>query len=288
MNDATRGSDMSGSSLVDGQDHPSVLAADETTLRSGPQPGTTVRRAASKVPEITAYFWITKVLTTGLGETTSDFLVHRMDPLAAVAIGGAGFAAALALQFLLKRYVPWVYWLAVTMVSIFGTMVADVLHVGFGVPYVVSTVFFALVLAALFALWRATEKTLSFHSIHSRRREAFYWAAVVTTFALGTAAGDMTAVSLGLGYLASGALFAVAMAVPAVAYWRLGLKAVPAFWTAYVLTRPLGASFSDWLAVSPARGGLDWGAGPVSLGLAALIAGFVAYLAVSRKDAEPV
>ncbi len=249
--------------------------------------GEGVRGVLSKVPEVSVYFWITKVLTTGLGETTSDFLVHRFDPILAVAAGGIGLVIALALQFSVRRYVAWIYWLAVVMVSIFGTMAADVLHIGLGVPYAVSTVFFLLVLAVLFVLWRVTEKTLSFHSIHTRRREVFYWAAVVTTFALGTAAGDMTAVTLNLGYLASGVLFAVVMAVPALAYWRRRLSAIPAFWTAYILTRPVGASFADWLAVPPSRHGLDWGSGPVSLGLAALILVFVAYLVVSRKDVEP-
>lgn len=249
--------------------------------------GDGVRRVLSKVPEVSVYFWITKVLTTGLGETTSDFLVHRFDPILGVAAGGIGLVIALVLQFSVRRYVAWIYWLAVVMVSIFGTMAADVLHIGLGVPYAVSTVFFLVVLAVLFVLWRVTEKTLSFHSIHTRRREVFYWAAVVTTFALGTAAGDMTAVTLNLGYLASGVLFAVVMAVPALAYWRRRLSAIPAFWTAYILTRPVGASFADWLAVPPSRHGLDWGSGPVSLGLAAVILVFVAYLAVSRKDVEP-
>ncbi|HEV7167182.1 MAG TPA: hypothetical protein VGN49_04340 [Micrococcaceae bacterium] len=245
-----------------------------------------VRRLLSKVPQVSVYFWITKILTTGLGETTSDSLVHQYDPFIVVAAGAAAFVAALALQFAVRRYVPWIYWLTVVMVSIFGTMVADVLHVGFGIPYAVSTVFFVIVLAVVFVVWRRVEKTLSFHSIHTWRREAFYWAAVVTTFALGTAAGDMTAVTLNLGYLPSGLLFVLAMAVPAIAYWRRWLGAIPAFWIAYILTRPVGASFADWLAVPAYRRGLDWGSGWVSLGLAAAIAVFVAYLAISRKDVE--
>jgi uncharacterized membrane-anchored protein len=244
----------------------------------------------SKVPLVSAYFWITKVLTTGMGETASDYMVRGPGPgpVAAVMLGAAGFTAALILQFCVRRYVPWVYWLAVTMVSIFGTMAADVLHVGLGVPYEVSTAFFAFVLAALFITWRMVEKTLSFHSIHTPRREAFYWAAVVTTFALGTAVGDLTAVTLHLGYFASGLVFAAALAVPALAYRFLRLGAVPAFWIAYILTRPFGASFADWMAVSPVRGGLNWGAGPVTIVLAALIVGFVVLLALSRRDREPV
>jgi uncharacterized membrane-anchored protein len=242
------------------------------------------RRVLSKVPEVTAYFWVIKVLTTGMGETTSDYLAHRLGPIVAVGLAGVVLAAALALQLSVRRYVAWIYWSAVVMVSVFGTMAADVLHVGLGVPYVVSTAFFVVALAAIFALWYVREKTLSIHSIFTWRREVFYWATVMATFALGTAAGDMTAVSIHLGYLTSGVMFAVLMAVPALAYWGLGLNPVFAFWFAYVVTRPLGASFADWLGVSRARGGLALGTGPVSLALTVVILGFVGYLAMSRKD----
>lgn len=242
--------------------------------------------AASKVPEVSAYFWITKVLTTGMGETTSDFLVTRLDPMIAVALGAAGLIITLVLQFAVRRYVPWIYWSAVVMVSVVGTMAADVVHVGLGVPYAASTAFFAVVLAVVFLVWHRTERTLSIHSIRSPRREFFYWSAVMTTFALGTAAGDLTAMTLQLGYLPSAVLFAAIIAVPAIACWRLGLNPVLGFWFAYVTTRPLGASVADWMAVSPVRGGLDWGSGPVSLGWAAAILGFVAYLAVTGKDVQ--
>jgi uncharacterized membrane-anchored protein len=238
----------------------------------------------SKVPEVTAYFWVIKVLTTGMGETTSDYLAHRLGPIVAVGLAGVVLAAALVLQLSVRRYVAWIYWSAVVMVSVFGTMAADVLHVGLGVPYVVSTAFFVVALAAVFVLWYVSEKTLSIHSIFTWRREVFYWATVMATFALGTAAGDMTAVSIHLGYVTSGVMFAVLMAVPALAYWRLGLNPVFAFWFAYVVTRPLGASFADWLGVSRARGGLALGTGPVSLALTVVILGFVGYLAMSRKD----
>jgi uncharacterized membrane-anchored protein len=242
--------------------------------------------AASKVPEVSVYFWITKVLTTGMGETTSDFLVIWLGPLVAVALGAAGLAITLLLQFAVRRYVPWIYWSAVVMVSVFGTMAADVLHVGLDVPYAASTVFFTVVLAVVFMVWYRTERTLSIHSILTPRREFFYWAAVLTTFALGTAAGDLTAMTLNLGYLPSAVLFAAIIAIPAIAYRRLGLNAVVGFWFAYITTRPLGASLADWMAVSPARGGLDWGSGPVSLGWAALILGFVSYLAITGRDVE--
>jgi uncharacterized membrane-anchored protein len=243
-----------------------------------------VRRAMSKVPEVTAYFWIIKVLTTGMGETTSDFLAHRISPIIAVGLAGVVLAAVLAVQLGVRRYVAWIYWAAVVMVSVFGTMAADVLHVGLGIPYVASTAFFVVVLAAIIAIWYASERTLSIHSIVTWRREVFYWATVMTTFALGTAAGDMTAVTMHLGYFSSGLMFAVLIAIPALAYSRFALNGIFAFWCAYIVTRPLGASFADWMGVSHARGGLALGTGPVSLALAVVVIALVGYLAVTRKD----
>jgi uncharacterized membrane-anchored protein len=242
------------------------------------------RRLLSKVPEVTAYFWVAKVLTTGMGETTSDYLAHRVDPVIAVGVAGTALACSLVLQLSIRRYVAWVYWLAVVMVSVFGTMAADVLHVGMGIPYTVSTTFFAVVLAAVFGLWYGVERTLSIHSITTRRRELFYWATVLVTFALGTAAGDLTATTLRLGYLASGILFTIVIAVPAVAYRAGWMGAIGAFWFAYVLTRPVGASFADWLGVPPARHGLGLGTGPVSLTLFAVIVVVVGILTVTRAD----
>jgi uncharacterized membrane-anchored protein len=237
--------------------------------------------AATKVPAVTALFWIVKVLTTGMGETTSDFLAHRLDPVIAVGVAGVLLAASLALQLAVRRYVPWIYWTAVVMVSVFGTMAADVLHVGIGVPYTVSTGFFALVLAAVLTLWYAVEGTLSIHTVRTVRRELFYWTTVMATFALGTAAGDLTAVTLHLGYLVSGVAFAALFAVPALGHRLLRLNGVAAFWAAYIVTRPFGASFADWAGVSQGRGGLALGTGPVSLALAAVIACLVAYLTVA-------
>ncbi|KJK57488.1 COG4705 family protein [Saccharothrix sp. ST-888] len=242
------------------------------------------RHTMSKVPEVTALFWIIKVLTTGMGETASDYLAHVMDPMIAVALGGVALLAALAVQFAVRRYVAWIYWTGIVMVSVFGTMAADVLHVGLGVPYLVSTPFFLLALAAVFGVWFATERTLSIHSIHTRRREVFYWATVLATFALGTAAGDLTATTMSLGYLGSGIVFAALIAVPAVAHRWFGLGAIPSFWIAYVLTRPLGASFADWMAVSHDRGGLDLGLGPVTAGWTVAILALVGYLAATRRD----
>jgi uncharacterized membrane-anchored protein len=259
-------------------------AIDQPAGSRAAQPIDRARQAARKVPEITVYFWILKLLTTAMGEVTSDYLVHLINPVIAVMIGGIGLAVALVLQFSVRRYVIWIYWLAVVMVAVFGTMAADVLHIGLGVPYLVSTAFFLVTLAIIFAVWYASEKTLSIHSINTPRRELFYWAAVMATFALGTAAGDMTAITLHLGYFSSGVMFAVLIAVPALAYWRFGLNEIVAFWLAYILTRPLGASFADWVGKPQNLSGLGLGTGWVSLGLTIWIVGFVVYLTVTRKD----
>ncbi|GAA4664271.1 COG4705 family protein [Frondihabitans cladoniiphilus] len=237
---------------------------------------------ASKVPEVSVLFWIVKVLTTGAGETSSDFLVTHVEPVLGVGVGFVLFVVAMTLQFRAKRYIPTVYWFAVVMVSVFGTMCADVLHVGLDVPYAVSAPAFAVILAVVFVLWRRSEGTLSIHSIVTRRREVFYWVAVLATFALGTATGDLTASTLHVGYLASGILFAVVICIPLVGYTLGRFGAVFAFWFAYVVTRPLGASFADWMGVEPNRGGLGWGTGPVSLVLLVVIGALVAVLSVQR------
>jgi uncharacterized membrane-anchored protein len=221
-----------------------------------------------------------------MGESTSDYLVHAMAPVLAVLLGFAGFVAALSLQFSMRRYRAVTYWLAVVMVGVFGTMAADVLHVGFGVPYAVSSALYAVVLAGVFVTWQRTEGTLSIHTIGTARREAFYWAAVVATFAMGTAVGDLTAVTLHLGYAGSAALFAGLILVPAAAYRWAGGNPVLCFWAAYVLTRPLGASVADWLGKPKALSGLGLGDGPVTVTLLLLIAAFVAYLAVTRRDVQ--
>ncbi|MDB5083805.1 MAG: hypothetical protein JWN30_691 [Bacilli bacterium] len=242
------------------------------------------KRIFTKVPEITVYFWITKVLTTGMGEVFSDYLVQHLNPLIAVALAGIGLVASLVLQFSVRRYVAWIYWLVVVMVSIFGTMAADVVHVALGIPYLVSTTFFTVALTIIFVIWYAMEKTLSIHSIYTRQREAFYWLTVLGTFALGTAAGDLTAITFHLGYFSSGVLFAVLLAIPALGYWLFGLNKIFAFWFAYIMTRPVGASFSDWIAVSHSRGGLGLGEGPVSFGLTIIIVVLVGYLTVTRRN----
>jgi len=243
-------------------------------------------RGALRVPEITAYFWAIKALSTAMGESTSDYLVHAMNPELAVALGFLGFVAALALQLRMRRYIAWTYWLAVVGVGVFGTMAADVLHVGFGVPYIASSVLYAIALAAVFTGWYRTEKTLSIHSVDTPRRELFYWAAVVATFAMGTALGDLTATTFGLGYFASGLLFAAVIAIPAIGYWRLRWNAIFCFWFAYVATRPLGASFADWMGKPKSAGGLGLGDGPVALALTIAIFCLVAFLAITRRDVQ--
>lgn len=242
----------------------------------------------SKVPyRITAYFWIIKILTTAMGEALADFLALRYSPVLAGVAGTVVFAVALVLQFRARRYRVWIYWFAVAMVAVWGTLAADGLHIELGVPYAVSSAFFAICLAAVFIAWYATEHTLSIHSITTPRRELFYWATVLATFALGTAVGDLTATTLHLGFLTSGLMFTGLICLPALAYWKLGLNSVLAFWIAYVLTRPLGASYADWLGVPHHYGGVGLGRGLVALILSVVIVGFVAYLAVTRKDVQP-
>ncbi|MFY4774050.1 hypothetical protein [Metabacillus sp. RGM 3146] len=240
----------------------------------------------SKVPEITIYFWIIKLLTTGMGEVFSDYLVKHIDPIIAVGAGGICLAGSLLLQFSAKRYVPWIYWLVVVMVSIFGTMAADIVHVVLGISYVVSTVFFAFALIVIFAVWHKAERTLSIHSINTRRREVFYWAAVLATFALGTAAGDMTATTLNLGYFSSGIVFAVLLAIPALGYKLIGMNEIGTFWFAYIMTRPVGASFSDWVSSPHSKGGLGVGEGPVSLVMTIIIVVLIGFMTFTRKDVQ--
>ncbi len=259
------------------------LNTDSGTWSGATQPLPLVLRAMRKVPEITVYFWIIKLLSTAMGESTSDYLVYQINPYVAVALGCLGLAVALILQLLLRRYVAWVYWLAVVMVAVFGTMAADVTYVVLHIPHLVATACFSSALAIIFVTWYLSEKTLSIHTIYRGRRELFYWATVIATFALGTAAGDLTATTHGFGYFPSVVLFAVLFALPGLAYWWFGLNEIAAFWFAYIVTRPLGASLADWLG-KPYLGGLGLGDAKVALALTILIIGFVGYLTVTRKD----
>lgn len=243
-------------------------------------------KALRKVPEVTAVFWAAKLLTTALGESTSDWLVKQIDPFLAVGLGGIGLAIALWLQFRARKYVPWVYWLAAAMVAVFGTMAADGIHVQLGVPYTVSSAGFAIVLAVIFIAWHKSEGTLSIHTVTGGRREVFYWLTVMATFALGTATGDLTANTLGLGYLASGLLFTGIIFVPALGYRFFGLGEVTAFWAAYIITRPLGASFADWMGKPTSASGLGWGDALVASGLLVLLACVVAYMTLDHSEAK--
>ncbi len=243
-----------------------------------------------KVPEITASFWVTKILSTAMGEAVSDYLVFHFNPYVAVMCGGVGFLFALILQFMTNRYRPLAYWLLVAAISIFGTMVADVIHIVLGVPYWLSTALFAVSLLAILWGWFARERTLSIHSVATPRREVFYWATVIATFALGTAAGDLTAASFGLGFLNSAILFTVLFAMPVLAYFAFGLNEVAAFWIAYIFTRPMGASFADWFDKPVQTGGLGFGTPTVATVLTAAVALAIGYvwLRYRQRAAPPV
>ena len=237
-----------------------------------------------KVPEVFLLFWVVKLLTTGIGESGVDFLGTISIPLAAV-VGIGGFAVALRLQRRASSYHPVRYWVTVLAVALFGTMIADGPHVALGTPYYVDSAIYLAMLCGLLVWWKRSEGTLSVHSITTARRERFYWGAVLLTFGLGTALGDTTAVNLGLGFGMSIVLFGALILVPLV-LWRLGLNATIAFWAAYVLTRPLGASVADWLGKPASSSGLGWGDGVVTaLGLA-LFAGLVTYLTITHSDVE--
>ncbi len=240
---------------------------------------------AVKVPEIIALFWLVKVLTTAGGEAGSDYLAHYGN-----VVGGGTvlvvFLAGLVLQARVRRYRALAYWSLAYAIAIFGTAVADFLHLDVGIPYAGTSVLWAVVLAAVFLLWYRSEGTLSIHSITTRRREAFYWSTVFATFALGTAVGDYTAIALNLGYLASGVYFGVAILVPALAWWKFRLPPVPAFWIAYVLTRPLGASFADYISKPRALGGAGFGDGPTFAVLTLAVGALVLYLGVAEPDVQ--
>ncbi len=249
------------------------------------QPAT---EAVNRVPKVTADFWLIKLMAVTMGETAADYLAVNLGfgltttslIMTVILIG------ALVLQFGQKRYVPWSYWLAVVLISIVGTLVTDNLVDNFGVSLITTTVFFTIALAATFAIWYASEKTLSIHAVFTTKREAFYWLAILFTFALGTAAGDMVAEAFGLGYLSTGILFGMIIASLTAGYFFLGLDPVLGFWLAYIFTRPLGASFGDLLSQPAQYGGLGLGTIITSaLFLAAIIA-IVSYMTVTHEGEE--
>jgi uncharacterized membrane-anchored protein len=242
------------------------------------------RFLATKVPQIAAAFWVLKLLTTGMGEAMSDAMGQQSVPIAA-AIGIFGLWLALRLQLRQRTYRAPYYWFAVMMVAVFGTMAADGIHDGASIPYSVTTPVFALITGLIFLFWYRSEGTLSIHSIDTPRREKFYWAAVLGTFALGTAAGDLTAYQLNLGFWPSALLFAGVFAIPALGWWKLSWNPIFAFWFAYVVTRPLGASFADGFSKNT-NGGLNLGDPAVSLIAFVIFVVLVAWLNATRRDVQ--
>lgn len=234
----------------------------------------------SKVPEITLLFWVLKLLTTGMGEAMSDFMGDHSVPIAGV-VGIVGMGLALRLQLRQREYRAPYYWFVVMMIAIFGTMVADAIHDGASIGYDVTTPLFALCAAAVFYRWYRTEGTLSIHSINTPRRERYYWLAVFFTFALGTAAGDLTATFFNLGFFDSILLFSAIILIPLIGWWKFQMNAIFAFWFAYIDTRPIGASFADWFSKPHNISGLNFGDGRVS-GLALIVfLALVVYATVS-------
>jgi uncharacterized membrane-anchored protein len=247
---------------------------------------TTTAIHLKKVPEITSLFWIIKVLTTAMGEILSDYLVTHFDPVVSVIVATIVLIFIFCIQFFAKSYIPWKYWLTASLVAVVGTMVADVMHVVIGIPYIVSTIGFVILLAVVFLSWYKSEKTLSIHSVYTKKRELFYWATIVATFALGTAAGDLTAISLHLGYLLSGVLFTMAIVIPAFIYLRTKKHEILWFWLAYIITRPLGASFADWFGKPVTIGGLGLGDGIVTIVLTIAIIILVTFATFNHKESR--
>lgn len=245
-------------------------------------------RPANRVPEVTLEFWLIKLMAVTMGETAADYLAVNLGLglTATSALMTGVLVVALVLQFTQRRYVPWSYWLAVVMISIVGTLVTDNLVDNFGVPLIVTTVVFTVALVVTFLVWYRVEGTLSIHDVTNFRREAFYWLAILFTFALGTAAGDLVAEQFGLGYLATGILFGMIIAALALGYFLLGLDAILGFWLAYIFTRPLGASFGDLLSQPKDYGGMGFGTIITSALFLTTIAGIVAVMTLrgSRQD----
>lgn len=242
-------------------------------------------RMLNKVPEVTIFFWIIKIMATTVGETAADFLnVNLHFGLSGTSlIMGALLLISLIVQIRFKKYVPGVYWIAVVFLSIFGTLITDNLVDNFGVTLETTTAVFSLALLATFCAWYAGEKTLSIHTIYTTQRELFYWAAILFTFALGTAAGDLAAEGLHLGYATSALIFGGVIGIVTIAHYVFRLNAIAAFWIAYVLTRPFGASCGDLLSQPAAGGGLGLGAEGTSAIFLATILGLVTYLTIRQK-----
>ncbi len=238
----------------------------------------------NRVPDVTVDFWLIKLMAVTVGETAADFLALNLGLglQNTTLLMSAILAGVIALQFAQKRYVPWAYWSAVVMVSVVGTLLTDNLIDTFGVPLETTTIACTAILAAIFAGWYASEKTLSIHTVITTRREVFYWLAVLATFALGTAAGDYVSEALGVGYLITGAVFGAIIAAIAFAHFVLKLNAIMAFWLAYIFTRPLGASFGDLLSQPTDYGGMGFGTVVTSIMFLTVIVGIVVYMTIMR------
>jgi uncharacterized membrane-anchored protein len=252
-----------------------------------PSAVSTGRRMLNKVPEVTIYFWLIKILCTTVGETAADYLATNVgwgNSTTMIATGTL-LAGLLCVQFSVRRYVPGVYWASVVVISVFGTQITDRLTNGANVPLTTATPVFAAILAAVFAVWYGLERTLSIHTIRTTRREAFYWLAILFTFAMGTASGDLVAEKFSLGYATSVGLFAATIAIIALAHFRLRMNAILAFWLAYIMTRPLGASIGDFMSQKdPQFGGLGLGTTATSYIFLVLILAMVIYLTISKRD----
>jgi uncharacterized membrane-anchored protein len=266
-----------------------MVATMTTTSPAIPRP-TLGRQMLNKVPEVTLFFWVIKIMCTTVGETAADYLNVNLGfgLTNTTYFTGALLAVLLLVQLQLKRYVPLIYWAVVVVISVFGTLITDNLTDAHNVPLTTSTIAFSVILAAVFAVWYAVERTLSIHTIVTTRREAFYWLTILFTFALGTAAGDLLAEKADLGYAVSIAIFAGAIAVVTFAHYVLNMNAILSFWLAYILTRPLGASIGDEMSQSSHKyGGLGLGTTGTSYIFLACILGLVGYLTITKKDQAP-
>jgi uncharacterized membrane-anchored protein len=255
-----------------------------------PAGGSLARRMLNKVPEVTLYFWVIKIMCTTVGETAADYVNDTLGfgLTNTTYVSGALLVALLAAQFRLRRYVPVAYWLVVVVISVFGTLITDNMTDRYNVPLTTSTPIFAALLALVFAVWFAFERTLSIHTIVTTRREAFYWLAILFTFALGTAAGDLVAEKASLGYAVSIAIFGGAIALVAFAHFAFKLNAILAFWLAYILTRPLGASIGDFMSQrSHEYGGLGLGTTGTSYIFLGCILALVTFLSITKRDQTP-
>jgi uncharacterized membrane-anchored protein len=256
-------------------------------MTTSPVAASISRRMLNKVPEVTLFFWLIKIMCTTVGETAADYVNETLGfgLTNTTYVAGGLLAVLLVVQFRLRRYVPVVYWAAVVVISVFGTLITDNMTDGHNVPLTTTTPIFAVILAIVFAVWYRVERTLSIHTIFTRRREAFYWLAILFTFALGTATGDLLAEKLDLGYGLSVLIWGGAIALVAFAHFGLRLNAVLSFWLAYILTRPLGASIGDFMSQHDKQyGGLGLGTTGTSYIFLGCILALVAYLTVTRRD----